>query len=169
MKDFPIFCLIIVEDRNKEVRIIENFDINNLTKPVYHIGKLNSKVIEILQIELGEADILLGVDKIKYIEKHKYKFKSDEEYKRHVESVPDIIANPDYIAVHPTGQSIEYIKQIDEIMIVAVRVRAKGVLWVKSVFPISKQKLETYIRSGSTKKYEWLLTKSWKRQYNINR
>lgn len=131
---------------------MEKFDINNITKNSYHIGMLTKKVIDTLGLSLKETKILLGQDKIKYTEKHKHKFKNFDEYKKHIELTPDIIANPDYVALHPNGKSIEYIKRINEIMLIAVRVKPHGFLWVKSVFPISEAKLNVYIESGTAKK-----------------
>lgn len=67
---------------------------------------------------------------------------------------PEIVASPDYVALHPNGESIEFIKMVDEIILVAVRVRQHGNLWVKSIFPITQSKLEIYIKSGTAKKVQ---------------
>lgn len=50
-----------------------------------------------------------------------------------------------------TGQSIEYIKRINEIMLIAVRVKQHGYLWVKSIFSITDAKLNAYIQAGRVK------------------
>ena len=93
----------------------------------------------------------MGRDRLKYIEKHKSDFKSEEDFYKHIEMLPEIIGNPDYVGIHPSGESIEYIKRIDEVMIVAVRLTGKKALWVRTAFPLSNDKLETYISSGSVK------------------
>lgn len=131
---------------------MDRLDLNNITQSSYHIGILTLEVIEILGLNLKETKILIGQDKVKYTEKHKHKFSSYNEYRRHIELTPEIIANPDYVALHPTGKSIEYIKRVDEVMLVAVRVKPHGNLWVKSIFPISEAKLNVYLKSGTVKK-----------------
>ncbi|QUH29568.1 PBECR3 domain-containing polyvalent protein [Vallitalea guaymasensis] len=133
--------------------MIERFDIDKLDKKAYIIGKLNKKTIDLLKLHIDETDIIIGEDKIRYTLKHKNEFKDDEEYKRCIELAPDIIANPDYIGMHPNKKSIEYIKILDKTLVVAVRIKPKGVLWVKTIFTITTDKLEKYIRSGSLKRY----------------
>lgn len=132
----------------------KKIDIRNDEIQVHEVGTLNSKVISLLGLHSNEMKIVIGKDKLKYIEKHKHKFKNNDEYIRHIESLPDIIENPDFVGLHPSGDSIEYIKQIDEILLIAVRIRNQGKLWIKSVFPITKDKLETYKRAGSLREYK---------------
>ncbi|QUI24844.1 hypothetical protein HZI73_22200 [Vallitalea pronyensis] len=130
----------------------EKFDIDNLTQNAYVIGKLNEEIINLLNLTMDETDILIGKDKIKYTLKHKHKFRNDEEYKKCIEFTPDIIANPDYVGVHPNGKSIEFIKTIDQTLVVAVRIKPKGILWVKTIFPITPDKLNVYKKSNTLKK-----------------
>ncbi|CDX02958.1 hypothetical protein DesLBE_4632 [Desulfitobacterium sp. LBE] len=134
---------------------MEKFNLENINKNSYHIGNLNKKIIELLNLNIQEnTKIIIGQDKIKYTEKHKHKFASYDEYKQHIEMAPEIVASPDYVALHPNGESIEFIKMVDEIILVAVRVRQHGNLWVKSIFPITQSKLEIYIKSGTAKKVQ---------------
>ncbi len=134
--------------------MIERFDIDNLNKGAYCVGKVNQKVINLLKLNINEVDIIFSKDKIEYTKKHKDDYKTYEDYKKLTELTPDIISNPDYISMHPSGKSIEYIKIIDEAIVVAVRVKPFGVLWVKTVFPITIDKFKTYEKSGTLIKYE---------------
>ncbi|HYF82483.1 MAG TPA: hypothetical protein VEB00_05590 [Clostridia bacterium] len=134
--------------------MIEYFDIDNLNKGAYCVGKVNQKVINLLNLDINEVDIIFSKDKIEYTVKHKDEYKTYDDYKRFTELTPNIISSPDYISMHPSGKSIEYIKIIDEIMIVAVRIKPHGVLWVKTVFPITIDKFKTYEKSGTLIKYE---------------
>lgn len=131
---------------------MDKIDINNINKKVYEVGILKKDVIELFNLELDEKIICFSDDKIAYTAKHKHKFDNEEQYKTCIESTPDIINNPDYIALHPNRQSIEYIKQIDKLILVAVRVKRNGNLWVKSVYPITQAKLDLYINSKTAKK-----------------
>lgn len=134
--------------------MFDQFDIENIDKSSYFIGKLNRFVIGKLELNMEEKDILIGADKISYAEKHMHKFSDFAEYKKHIEAAPYIIQNPEYIGKHPDGQSIEYIRKVDDLMLVAVKVKPHGFLWVKSIFPITESKLEYYKRSGRVIKLE---------------
>lgn len=115
------------------------------------IGILNNKTILLLGINRSEADIFISADRLKHIEKHKYEFKDD--FDLHVSLIPEIIENPDYVAIHPNGISIEYIKTINETVLIAVRLNQKDRLWLKTMFKLTPAKLQDYINSGTTKKY----------------
>jgi hypothetical protein len=131
---------------------LDLFDINSLDKRVYEVGYLCQEVIDLLGLDVKEMPILLSNDKIKYISKHADEFTSYEAYKKCTESIHDIILYPDYVALHPNGKSIEYIKQMDELVISAVRIKSSGNLWVKTLYPITQAKLNRYIQSGNAKK-----------------
>jgi len=128
------------------------FDIENLKKSVYEVGVLSRDVINLLNLSLDEMPILFGDDRIKYVSKHAHEFPSYKVYKDCLESIHTIISEPDYVALHPKGQSIEYIKQLDELVLVAVRIKSVGSLWVRSFYPITKSKLNRYISEGTAQK-----------------
>ena len=131
---------------------MDNIDMNNINKRAYEVGILKKDIIDMFNLGLNEKTIYFSDDKIAYTSKHKHKFDSEDQYKTCIESTPDIISNPDYIALHPNGESIEYIKQIDKLILVAVRIKRNGNLWVKSVYPITQAKLDKYINSNTAKK-----------------
>ncbi|MCL2628509.1 MAG: PBECR2 nuclease fold domain-containing protein [Oscillospiraceae bacterium] len=131
---------------------MEYFDIDNLYKRNYLVGRLTEKVINLLKLATIETDILISKDKIKYTLKHEPDFESYEQYKKCFEMTPDIIANPDYVALHPSGESIEYIKQLDKTVLLAVRIKSGECMWVSSFFPITRAKLNVYIREGTAKR-----------------
>jgi hypothetical protein len=116
------------------------------------VGYITKEILSFMNLQVNEGKILLSEDKIKYFEKHKQDFKDDEEFYKHIRSIPEIIASPDYIGIHPDGNSIEFIKEIDRTTLVAIRINNSGVFWVKSVFPISEGKLLNYQKSGRVKK-----------------
>lgn len=127
----------------------EKFNIDEIDKRVYNLGRLTDEVIDLLGLDLEPTSICISDDKIEYTKKHEHKFKSYKTYKRCVEEAPNIIEQPDYVALHPNGNSIEYIKKIDEVMLIAVRLKKSGNLWVKSIFPISESKMNLYIKAGT--------------------
>ena len=131
---------------------MEYFNIDNIDKREYLVGKLTQKVINLLKLPTIETDILISKDRIKYTLKHEPEFDSYEQYKECFEMTPDIIATPDYVAVHPNGESIEYIKQLNKLVLVAVRIKSGERLWVSSFFTITRAKLNLYIRQGTAKR-----------------
>ncbi|MDD9147359.1 PBECR2 nuclease fold domain-containing protein [Sporolactobacillus sp. CQH2019] len=136
-------------------RKFDSIDLNHLKISPYYIGKLTVNIIDLLHLKTNEKDILLWKDRIRYIDKHKSDFTSDEEFKKHVEAIPDIVQNPDYVGIHPKGESIEFIKKIDRLMLVAVRLNLKSdVLKFRSAYPIKQSQLESYLKNGRTKKVQ---------------
>jgi len=118
------------------------------------IGKLTAEKINFLGLSRGEADIILWKDRIGYIEsKHKHQFSSVEEYERCVSSIPEVIQNPDYLGIHPTSNSIEFIKRMGDLFIIAVRLTDNNELYFRSAYPLSEQQLANYLARGTVKKY----------------
>lgn len=116
------------------------------------IGKLTPDVISVLGLASDPRDIVMWEDRYRYIQKHKDDFRSEENFYSCVRKIPDVIANPDYVALHPSKRSIEYIKQIDELFIVAVRLKNTGDLAFRTAFPLTQKQLQDYINSGTAKK-----------------
>lgn len=112
---------------------------------VAKIGVLTCDIINLIGLNRNPGDILLWQDRFKYIEKHKNDFSSEEEYYYHIEKIPSIIEAPNYVGLHPKDGSIQYIKEINKIMLVGVRIRAAGNLNFRSAYPISKETLKNYI------------------------
>lgn len=118
------------------------------------IGVLTKEVIVLLGLNRLECDIILWEDRFQYIEKHKGDFKTEADFYKHIAQIPSIIENPDYVGIHPGKNSIEYIKKIDELMIVAVRIKQTGHLAFRSAYPISEKQLLNYFNSGTIFKLE---------------
>ena len=112
------------------------------------VGKLTNEVINLLGIEHKECDIIMWEDKFQYIHKHIVDFQSKETFEKCISKIPEVIAYPDYIGIHPTKNSIEYIKYIDELTIVAIRIK-EGKLALKTVFPLSEKQLQDYIKCNT--------------------
>jgi hypothetical protein len=113
------------------------------------VGRLSKKIIDILNLNREECDIILWEDRFKYIEKHKVHFDDEADYMKHIACIPEVIESPDYVGKHPADNSIEYIKRIDKLMIVAIRIKDKGNLAFRTAFPLSENQLQDYIRSGT--------------------
>ncbi len=112
---------------------------------VAKIGVLTNDIISLTGLKRDVGDILLWQDRFSYLEKHKEDFSTEEEFYYHIEQIPDIIENPNYVGLHPRDGSIQYIKQIDKIMLVGVRIRPVKSLSFRSAYPITKEYLKKYI------------------------
>jgi hypothetical protein len=117
------------------------------------IGKLSKEIIALLKLNRSECNIILWEDRFKYIEKHIQDFESEEEFRKHISLIPDIIENPDYVGRHPKDNSMQYIKRINELMLVAVRIKDKGNLSFRSAYPITEAQLDDYLMYGNTTEY----------------
>lgn len=112
------------------------------------IGELTEDVINLLGLSHPQNDIVMWEDKFQYIQKHMKDFQSEESFKSCISQIPEVIAQPDYIGLHPTKQSIEYIKRIDELFIVAIRIK-NGKLALKTAFRLTEEQLQDYISSNT--------------------
>ncbi|MGD9569119.1 MAG: PBECR2 nuclease fold domain-containing protein [Sedimentibacter sp.] len=113
------------------------------------LGELSENVINLLNLNREKCDIIMWEDRFKYIHKHICDFKTPENFINCVANIPEVIANPDYIAKHPTKKSIEYIKRLDELFIVVVRIKSTGNLAFRTAYPLTEKQLQDYIKSGT--------------------
>lgn len=113
------------------------------------VGKLSNNVIKLLKLNCKETNILLWEDRLGYIHKHLKDFRIRDSFYNCMSQIPNVIENPDYIAKHPTKNSLEYIKRIDELFIVVVRIKSKGNLAIRTAYPLTEEQLQNYIKSGT--------------------
>lgn len=128
-----------------------NLDISKLESGFTSIiiGELSEKVINLLGLNRKPCDIIMWEDRFKYIHKHICDFKTPENFYNCISCIPEVIAKPDYIAKHPTKNSIEYIKRLDELFIVVVRIKPTGNLAFRSAYPLTENQLQNYLDSGT--------------------
>lgn len=116
------------------------------------IGKLSPDMIafspkgsHLSGILSPETDILFWKDRIKHAELHKKDFISENEFYNCLEQIPSIIANPDYLSIHPKDSSISFIKNFSSHIAVAIRISATGTLSFRTIYPIMDAQLTNYI------------------------
>jgi len=109
------------------------------------IAFLTKKVPHLSNVLSPNTDILLWKDRIKHAELHKKDFISDNEFYNCLEQIPSIIANPDYLSVHPKDNSISFIKNFSSHVSVAIRISATGTLSFRTIYPIMDAQLTNYI------------------------
>lgn len=125
------------------------------------IGKLdNKKLAFILEkrpdfaLDIKDTDILMWDDRIQHIEKHRMNFKNIYDFDYYVDMIPEIIENPDYIGVKEKNKSIQFIKQYDNNILIAVRLTTKGRLSFRTMYPITDGQLDDYIRKDTAWEYK---------------
>jgi len=127
--------------------------LNTVDKPI-KIGSIASDVVSILGIDTTNINkpILLGDSNITHI-----KNRHPEDFDDFGDKIEEILSNPTYIGIHPKQGSLEYIKEFkleDSIVLCAVRLSKKGTYFVRSLYTITQEKLDSYIDSNSTKPYK---------------
>ena len=120
------------------------------------IGKLDKKIIKLLWLayKVGQP-IILGDANISHMQRQ-----HSEDFAKYGKDIKNIIANPTYVAKNPNQDSIEYIKEYkidNEFVLVAVRISSKGNLFARTLFTMTQKKINTYLKNGYAKKYQWLI------------
>lgn len=125
------------------------------------IGKLDNKKLAFLlekrpdfALDIKDTDILMWDDRIQHIEKHRMNFRNIYDFDYYVDMIPEIIENPDYIGVKEKNKSIQFIKQYDNNILIAVRLTTKGRLSFRTMYPITDGQLDDYIRKDTAWEYK---------------
>ena len=137
---------------------MQELDINKISKSNSRnikIGELNSKVIELLNLDLKPQNINIWSTRLEeHCEKHKEEYSSYSAYNQAVKSIPLILEDPDYVGLHSNG-NIQYIKRLDDISLVGIKIiKGNSGLLFRTIFPITEDKLEHNIRTGKFIKFE---------------
>ncbi|WP_342416132.1 PBECR2 nuclease fold domain-containing protein [Paenibacillus sp. FSL R10-2782] len=124
----------------------------HMTQENMVIGKLTQEIIDLLELPYEEKDIVLWKGRIKYLEKHQSDFPSEEAFIKHLKAIPSVIKTPEYVGLHPKGNSIQFIKRIDDLMLVAVRISHNQNWAFRSAYPISQDTFNAYLQANTVKK-----------------
>jgi len=74
---------------------------------------------------------------------------------KHIDYIPDIIKNPDYIGINPNekGDTIELIKVLDKNILIGIKLNLDGdYLYVSTMHDVQEPKLQRRLHSGRVKK-----------------
>lgn len=116
------------------------------------IGKVNKKVIKLLDLNLKEElPIILGDSNIEHMKRE-----HPEDFQKYGHDISNIVNNPTYVAKNPNQGSIEYIKEYkidNDFILVAVRITNKGTMFAKTLFRMTERKKDIYLKNGYAKKY----------------
>lgn len=133
---------------------MENLDIHRIerNKQVLKVGELTQDVIDLLGLKEKPRNIKFAYDRIPHCNKHINDFTSIQAYNNSMKLIPQILRIPDYVGFNSNNNSIEYIKRINDLTLVAIRLKPKGDLFLRSIYPISESKLNNGISLNRIKK-----------------
>lgn len=101
----------------------------------------------------GEIYAAPGV--VKHIKKRHSNELSEDVLSNIINTIKSILECPEYIGIHPKkiGTSIEFVKKIDNNILVATELDIKdNYIYVASMYPINQSKIDNRIHSGRFKK-----------------
>lgn len=112
------------------------------------IGALSQRVIDLLGLpETAGTAIYIGPNNIKHMQQ-----RHPADYAKYQNDIGLILSQPDYVGLHPSNGSIEFVKefQIDnEFVKVAVRVSGGGTYFVRSMYILQENRVKNFIRKGN--------------------
>lgn len=115
------------------------------------VGKLSARVISLLGLsQQQDQPILLGASNIAHMQA-----KHPADYQKYGKYIPQILSKPDYVRLNTKDSSIEYVKDFQingEYVKVAVRASGNGTLYARSVYVLTPQRVQNFIKNGSLKK-----------------
>ena len=114
------------------------------------LGKITKKIVEQWNLwEHQNKKIVLYPDRKEHSkERHVQDFETEEDYYFVMDSLEEIIQSPDYVYYNKDTLGLEYYKNLNRNILVAVRISKGTKLKVGSVYPVSKTKI------GNRKKKE---------------
>ena len=88
-----------------------------------------------------------------HCEKHKSEYSSLYAYNEAISNIPLIISQPDFVGINEKNGNIQYIKKLTDVSLIGVKITSNnnGLLF-RTIFPITKSKLEHNIKIGIYKK-----------------
>ena len=142
---------------------VDKLDIHIFTDEIKFVslGKMPKQVVDFIISKkpefkdrlLVDNEILFWAGRVKHSERHRADFASDDEFYQCMQDIPFIIQNPDYISIHPKDQSVSFIKDYSGHTSVAIKVASNGVMSYRTIYPLTNDQLEDYIKKGRAWKF----------------
>lgn len=105
------------------------------------VGKIDEKVINLLGVSVQPGtEIYLGDSNVTHMQKE-----HPTDFQQYFGQLEDVLFAPDYVALHPSNGSIEYIKVLADHVLVAIRVTSGGTWYARTLFAMSPQKVKKYM------------------------
>lgn len=125
-----------------------------MTKKI--IGYIKQEIIDTIQISIyPNTPIIIGDTNIDHM-----RSSHPEDFSKYFGEIEEIINNPDYLGVHPSNGSIQFIKQYydnekEDYVLVAARASSKGTIYyAKTLFIMNDDKVLNYMNNSYMVKYK---------------
>ena len=125
------------------------------------IAELSKEQIEFIKQKqpdivkkIQNNNVIMWNDRIEHIEKHRLDFQDIYEFDDYVNQIPEIIKDPDYIGFKDKDNSLQFIKEFADNILIAVRITNKGELSFRTMYRITDSQLNNYISKGTAWKYK---------------
>lgn len=111
------------------------------------VGSLSDEIAALLAVDIPrDRSIYLGETNIIHM-------KSDHplDFEKYGDCISEILASPDYVKLHDTIGSIEYVREYEEngeYVKVAVRLSQGSKLYARSLYILNKGRTENFIKTG---------------------
>lgn len=125
------------------------------------LGEITKEVVE--QWNLNEhrnKKIVMYYDRKEHCkDRHLKDFKNESNYYFVMDSLEEIVKSPDYVFYNKNTFGLEYYKKLNENILVAVRISDGKELKVRSVYPVSQNKIENRKKKEEEEKMCLLIEK----------
>lgn len=125
------------------------------------IGKLDKEKLEFIvekrpdfAEQIKTSDIIMWDDRMDHIAKHRMNFVNIYDFDDYVKRIPEIIDKPDYIGIKDKDNSLQFIKQYNDNILVAVRINTNGNLSFRTLYPITDGQIKDYIKKNTAWKFK---------------
>jgi len=124
----------------------------DLPQGIEKVGEISEEVKNILGLSVDVGmPIYIGPSNIVHMEQE-----HPGVYRKYFHRLSEMLSSPDYVGVNSKDGSIEYIKAMGQYLKIAVRISSDGFLFVRSMYPITRNTVLKRERAGALKR----LTKS---------
>ena len=116
----------------------------------YEICEIPQELLDMIGKKYSSNCVTFFGTKLKHVRKHQSEFDVQDEFESTILNVDSIIQTPDYIGIHPTNGSVQFVKRKNELVLVAVQFDTnRNKLEFKTLFCITESKLNRYIERGN--------------------
>ena len=125
------------------------------------LGEITKDVVEQwgLKEHQGKKIVMYYDRREHYKQRHLKDFENESNYYFVMDSLEEIIKSPDYVFYNEITLGLEYYKKLNENILIAVRISDGKELKVRSVYPVSQNKIENRKKKEETLKILPLLEK----------
>lgn len=112
------------------------------------VGYICEKVIALLNLKIQDnTPIYLGETNKEHMKK-----KHPHEYSKYFDEISNIIMSPDYVAINPKDESVEFVKEFNlsnEHVKIAVRISKSGKFFARSLYVLNPSRVANFISKGT--------------------